>query len=271
MQVRSVTDWTNWQTRKCTEILIKLRSLTSSQDFEGHIPKIKPIILMSIDDGSSGQDNTWPPSIVKDRNVVAVHTLQYHKISRRADSTDYHREMRDVFSQRPLGFYESNITEIKKPMMHAEIEADKPAARDIPEPLRGRILSIATETVTSRLLLIIDMEAWQVRSSNPILPIHLKLKSYFGDYQDSRFNEKTARRTVESVLVEIYFNLGRLGYQVDRRLILISLKKAEEKVVRILEDMEGVQVVAPGNAIENLRLGVVCAYHLSTRRRGIWT
>jgi len=67
--------------------------------------------------------------------------------------------------------------------------------------------------------------------------------------------------------VEIYFSLGRLGYQIDRRLVLIRLNKAEEGVVKMLEDMEGVQVVGPGNAIENLRLGVVCECCLFPMRR----
>jgi hypothetical protein len=132
---------------------------------------------MSVHDNPFDQNNTWPFGVVKDKNVVAAHTLQYHKVTRRADSTDYHREMRDVFSQRPSGSYESSVKDVKKPVMAAEVKADEPAPCTISEPVGDKISATATESVTSRLLLIIDMANWQVRITTPIPVIQAKITS----------------------------------------------------------------------------------------------
>jgi len=136
---------------------------------------------MSVHDRPLDQNDTWPFGVIEDKNVVAAHNLRYHQVSRREDSTDYHREMRDVFSQRPFGFYENNMEEAKKPSMDVKIKADEPAPVTVSEPLGSKIASTASEVVTSRLLLIIDMVTWQVPTATLAIVIVLKLKSFLAD------------------------------------------------------------------------------------------
>jgi hypothetical protein len=135
---------------------------------------------MSVHDNPLDHNNVWPLGVVKDKNVVASHTLQYPKVGRRADSTDYHREMRDVFSQRLCGFYESSVKAVKS-IMDVALKADETAPCTISEPVGDEIPAAVTESVTSRLLLIVDMATWQVSIVTPISRIQSKLNSLLGD------------------------------------------------------------------------------------------
>jgi hypothetical protein len=116
---------------------------------------------MSVHDNSFDDRNLWPLEVVKDQNVVAAHTLQYHKITRRADSTDYHREMRDVFSQRPIGFYESTTREALKPLTDLRRKVAEPVPRVDSESSKDKTTTTAAEMITSCLLLVINMATWQ--------------------------------------------------------------------------------------------------------------